>query len=101
MELECLIFFHLKLRNYEGIKTWATLGITESIKPTKVTKKKKNFVDKYLTSDFSRYGVGSKKAIFNIGSKVTVTSKQKNSRWVYEVSLSKVSFLNFKILEKT
>jgi hypothetical protein len=91
MVLECL-FFSLNLRNYEGIKTWATLGITESIKPTKVTKKKNNFVDKYLTSDFSRYGVGSKKAIFNIGSKVTVTSKQKNSRWVYEVSLSKVHF---------
>ena len=76
-------------RNYDGLKTWATMGITESIKPKNVEKKKKN-VEKYLTSDFSRYGVGSKKAIFNIGSEVTVISKDKNSRWVYEVSLSRV-----------
>eukprot|EP01080_Neovahlkampfia_damariscottae_P009904 gene9904-2226_t len=74
--------------NFEGLKTWATMGVTESIKPKNVVKKKTN-VEKYLTSDFSRYGVGSKKAIFNIGSEVTVTSKEKNSRWVYEVSLSK------------
>jgi DNA gyrase/topoisomerase IV subunit B len=47
--------------NLDGIKNWATLGVST---PPIVTKLKS--VEKYLTSDFSRYGVGSKKAIFNL-----------------------------------
>jgi hypothetical protein len=39
-----------------GLKQWATLGITEN---PKIDNKKKNKLiqEKYLTSDFSRYGV--------------------------------------------
>eukprot|EP00659_Diplonema_papillatum_P015293 gene15293-23370_t len=46
-------------------------------------------VQAYLNSDFSRYGVGSKKAVFSIGSAVTVSSRAKGSPWVTECTLSR------------
>ncbi|KAL9647474.1 hypothetical protein ABK040_006835 [Willaertia magna] len=87
--------------NFQTLKHWATMGISDppSMIEDKVTSKKKN--DKYVTSDFSRYGVGSKKAIFNIGDEVTMITKPKDSRFVYEVSLSRSRLENdFKDKEK-
>ena len=43
----------------------------------------------YLTSDFSRYGVGSKKAVFSLGDSVVVTTRRAGSPWVSECVLSK------------
>jgi len=71
--------------NAEGVIGWATMGLSSIPEETKKLR-----FEKYVTSDFSRYGVGSKKAIFNIGDNVTITTKPKDSKWVYEVSLSRV-----------
>ncbi|EFC47386.1 predicted protein [Naegleria gruberi] len=81
--------------NFKTLVNWATLGITEApVDDSKLPTREKaplrrRFFDKFVTSDFSRYGVGSKKAIFNLGDEVTLVSKPKDSRFVYEVSLSR------------
>eukprot|EP00756_Hemistasia_phaeocysticola_P022875 Hpha_TRINITY_DN15862_c1_g4::TRINITY_DN15862_c1_g4_i1::g.191769::m.191769 len=45
----------------------------------------------HLSSDFSRYGVGSKKAVFNIGRKVKVTSRHLGCMVVGECELSEAA----------
>ena len=45
----------------------------------------------FLTSDFSRYGVGSKKAVFSIGDTVEVSTKRADTPWVSQCTLSKSS----------
>eukprot|EP01065_Artemidia_motanka_P017394 TRINITY_DN2085_c0_g1_i1.p1 TRINITY_DN2085_c0_g1~~TRINITY_DN2085_c0_g1_i1.p1 ORF type:complete len:2077 (+),score=805.52 TRINITY_DN2085_c0_g1_i1:42-6233(+) len=42
----------------------------------------------HLSSDFSRYGVGSKKAVFNLGRQVTVTTRARGTNQVTECTLS-------------
>lgn len=82
--------------NFKTLVNWATLGITDApVDDAQMSAKTKSEVprrrvfDKFITSDFSRYGVGSKKAIFNLGDQVTLVSKPKDSRFVYEVTLSR------------
>ena len=74
----------------EGLKYWCTLG--ES-KPNVVNRMEHSTKEPtpycFLTSEISRYGVGSKKAIFNIGSRVTVKSKAKGTTVESEVTLDK------------
>ncbi len=75
--------------NFSNLVSWATMGV--STPPThddnfKMTQEEQ---EKYITSDFSRYGVGSKKAIFNLGDEVKLEAKAKDSRWVSEVTLSR------------
>ena len=104
--------------SYEGIKRWATMGLSGdgfedavtqhhatlegdgACTGSAATTRKHGFhfeshrdIAHYLTSEFSRYGVGSKKAIFNLGDSVTMTTKSTTSRWVYEVKLSRQSIL--------
>lgn len=87
----------------EGLNNWARMGMSsynsafEAPSPQKMNKNgavdlensTEESISKYLTSEFSRYGVGSKKAIFNLGNKVSLTTKTKTSRFVYKTSLSR------------
>ncbi|KAG2374667.1 hypothetical protein C9374_010686 [Naegleria lovaniensis] len=83
--------------NFKTLVNWATLGITDApvddaasmAAKSKSDLSRRRIFDKFITSDFSRYGVGSKKAIFNLGDQVTLVSKPKDSRFVYEVTLSR------------
>lgn len=78
--------------NLDEIRNWATLGMTDAPDLSKYSERYLNHSlrkKKFISSDFSRYGVGSKRAIFNIGSKVTLTSKTSLSNHVTEVSLDK------------
>jgi hypothetical protein len=71
------------------LQSWATLGMTES-PHCNAPNEGPNSI--YRTSAFSRYGVGSKKAIFNLGCAVKVVSKKSGSRFCYEAVLSKEQF---------
>ena len=69
-----------------GLRDWCTMG--ES-KPNILDNKPQDTfgIVNFLTSDFSRYGVGSKKAIFNIGKHVKVETRVLGSHEVVEVEL--------------
>lgn len=72
----------------EKIKAWGRMGDSRS-NDTSHSKLSPAARKIFLTSSISLYGVGSKKAIFNLGSAVTVTSKSQNSEMVHEVTLDK------------
>jgi len=74
----------------EGLKHWCTLGESKP-NPVKLMQHLPNDATpaSFLTSDISRYGVGSKKAIFNIGSRVTVVTKTKQSAVESQVTLDR------------
>jgi len=76
----------------DEVKNWATMGVSDSPDMTSHFRRNSSHSmkqRKYITSDFSRYGVGSKRAIFNIGSMVTLCSKSASSPHVSQVSLDK------------
>ena len=80
----------------DGVKQWAILGRTHHLRRLSSTPIQQ-LTDRAihssktasLTSDFSRFGVGSKKAVFSLGDSVTVTTRSGNSPWVCECTLSK------------
>lgn len=50
-----------------------------------------NSTDKYLSGFFGRYGVGSKRAMFNLGEGVVAYSRKKGDRDMFMCSLQKVA----------
>ena len=69
------------------LRNWCTLGDSKPNPLDYVPLQDHYSPANFLTSDFSRYGVGSKKAIFNIGKSVTVETRALDSQDVVEVTL--------------
>jgi hypothetical protein len=76
--------------NYNGLVEWAKLGVTRPppINRDTLLSMPRPRTEMHLTNDFSRYGVGSKKAIFNLGSRVTMCTRPSGSKLVHETTLS-------------
>jgi len=69
-----------------GIRKWGTLGANDSERGHSQSGRKP--IDRFVTSLFSRFGVGSKAALFYLGPDIKITSRTKGSKFVSFMELN-------------